>query len=119
MIQCQDCEHFMRGPGGEISFKCDPFSNIKEPECVVKWQLLRMTELGQKMERMVGAYEATLDIYKRMQPLQEKLFRHMENEIEEMEEGEAWKHGDGEDDDEHDEDEDEDEPAPPWSGLNQ
>jgi hypothetical protein len=100
MLQCSECEHFARGPGGQVSFKCDPFANIKEPECLIKWQILRTVELGQKMDRMVAAYEATLDIYKRFAPLQEKMFRHMEREIDEVEEADAWKY------DEEDESED-------------
>jgi hypothetical protein len=101
MIQCSECEHFVRGPGGQMTFKCDPFGNIKEPECLIKWQVLRAAELGQKMDRMVAAYEATLEIYKRFAPLQEKMFRHMEREIDEADEADSWKA----DLDEEDEDE--------------
>jgi len=103
MMQCSECEHFKRGSDGRALFKCDPFANIMEPECLVKWQLLRTTELSQKMNRMVAGYEATLEIYKRMQPLQEKMFRHMEHEIDDIEEGDAWKLGGEEDDDEDEE----------------
>ena len=98
MIQCRDCEMFVGGPGGQMSFRCDPFTNVKEPECLVKWQILRTAELNQRVERMVTAYEATLKIYKRLEPLQEKMFRHMEREIDDIDEGEAWKLG--EDDEE-------------------
>ncbi len=97
MIQCADCEYFAKGAGGRLAFKCDPFGSIKEAECLVKWQLLRTSELAQKMDRMVAAYEATLAAYKRIQPLQEKMFRHMEQEIDEQEESDAWKHDDGDD----------------------
>ncbi len=107
MIQCSECEFFHRGPGGQVAFRCDPFSTIKEPECLAKWQLLRSTELSQKVERMVTAYEATLELYKRMAPLQEKMFRHMEQEIDDIEEAESWKYGQGDDDDDDDEDDDE------------
>ena len=100
MIQCTDCEYFARGPGGQVTFRCDPLTNIKEPECLAKWQLLRSAELAQKMDRMVSAYEATLAVYKRLQPLQEKMFRHMEREIDETEESDSWKYGDdGEEED--------------------
>lgn len=102
MIQCSECEHFLRGPGGQIALKCDPFSTIKEPECLAKWQLLKSGELTQKVDRLVAAYEATLSLYRRMQPLQEKMFKHMEREIEETEEGDAWKYEDDEDDEEED-----------------
>ena len=90
MIQCNECEHFARGPHGQLRFTCDPFSNIKEPECLVKWQLI-------KIDMMVRAYQATVEIYKRMAPLQEKIFRHMEQEIDDIDEAESWKHPDDED----------------------
>lgn len=106
MIQCSECEFFSRGPGGQISFRCDPFGTIKEPECLVKWQLLRTAELTQKVDRMVTAYEATLAMYKRIQPLQEKMFRQMEQEIEEVDEADAWKYGDMDDDEDEDDDAD-------------
>lgn len=105
MIQCSDCEHLVKGPDGQVSFACDPFHNIKEPECLMKWQLLRASELTQRMDRMIAAYEATLAIYKRMQPLQEKMFRHLEQEIDEQEEGEFWKHSETEDDEVEEEEE--------------
>jgi hypothetical protein len=111
MLQCSECEFFERGPNGQLSFKCDPFSTIKEPECLAKWQLLRTAELGQKIDRMIAAYEATLAIYKRLQPLQEKMFRHMEREIDEVEEGDAWKY-DEEENDGPQEDEEIDGPRP-------
>lgn len=109
MIQCEQCELFERGAGGQVTFRCDPFSNIKEPECLAKWQLLKSSELTQKVDRLVAAYEATLSIYRRMQPLQEKMFEHMEREIRETEEGDSWKFG-GEDDDEGIDEDDSDEP---------
>jgi hypothetical protein len=52
---------------------------------------------------MVEAYEATVAIYKRMQPLQEKMLRQMEREMEEQEDAEAWKYS-AEDDDEDEDD---------------
>ena len=114
MIQCSECEHFKKGSGGHLSFKCDPFSNVKEPECLTKWQLLRTAELTQKVSRMVAAYEATLAIYKRIQPLQEKMFRHMEREVDDLEEGEAWKQSD----DDSDEDVEGEDPESPWASSN-
>ncbi|HUW81221.1 MAG TPA: hypothetical protein VMZ31_00325 [Phycisphaerae bacterium] len=91
MIQCSDCEHFARGPHGQLRFTCDPFSNVREPECLVKWQLI-------KIDMMVRAYQVTAEMYKRMAPLQEKIFRHMESEIDDIDEAESWKHPDDEDD---------------------
>ena len=63
MIQCKDCEFFSRGASGEITFSCDPFTNIKEPECLAKWQLI-------KINQMVASYQATLDYYRKLAPMQ-------------------------------------------------
>lgn len=94
MIQCKDCEHFRRGENSEISFSCDPFSNIIEPECLMKWQMI-------KINQMVAAYEATLDYYRKLAPMQEKMFKVMENEIDSMNESEKWKVSDEEEDKPH------------------
>src|SRR5262245_15498291 len=98
MIQCEACEHFVRGPDGQVAFRCNPFGTIKEPECLIKWQLLRLTELGQKLDRMVAAYEATVEMYRKMQPLQEKMFRQMERELDDVEEADAWKYTEDDED---------------------
>ncbi len=103
MIQCHDCEYFSRAPDGQISFRCDPFSTIKEPECLAKWQLLKLGETTLKIDRMVRAYEATLSIYQKLQPMQEKMFRHMERELRDQEDEDSWKRG-------YDDDETEDGP---------
>jgi len=92
MIQCKDCEYFRRGENGEISFACDPFSTIKEPECLAKWQLIKTNQL-------VAGYQATLRYYERFAPMQEKMFKFMENEIDELGETEKWKSSDDEEDD--------------------
>ena len=91
MIQCEQCEFFHRDAKGGIAFACDPFSTIKEPECLQKWQLV-------KINQMVEAYQATLGYYHKLAPMQDKLFKAMERELGEMEEGEKWKQPDaGED----------------------
>ncbi len=97
MIQCRDCEFFSRGPDGSVVLRCDPFATIKEPECLAKWQLLRL-------DTMVRAYQATLQIYQRLAPLQEKMIRHMEQEIDEAEEADSWKKQYDDDEDEPDDD---------------
>ena len=101
MIQCTECELFVRGPSGQVGFKCDPFSNIKEPECLIKWQLI-------KIDVMVRSYQATLAMYKRLAPLQEKMFRHMEREIDDVDDADRWKYGLDEEED-HEEDDEADE----------
>ncbi|MFO0972664.1 MAG: hypothetical protein U1A27_04370 [Phycisphaerae bacterium] len=57
----------------------------------MKWQILRQTELSQKVDRLVAAYEATVQMYRRLAPLQEKMFRHMQREIDDVEEADRWK----------------------------
>jgi hypothetical protein len=91
MIQCSQCEFFVRGPGGQFRLTCDPFSTVKEPECLAKWQLI-------KIDMMVQAYQATVEMYRRLAPMQEKMFRHMEREMEDMDDADRWKI-DGEEED--------------------
>lgn len=102
MIQCSQCEFFRRDANGRISFACDPFSTIKEPECLTKWQLI-------KTDQMVQAYQGTLAYYRRLAPMQEKMFKVIEREMDDINESEKWK---------LDEDEDDapagDEPGTPW-----
>jgi hypothetical protein len=75
---------------------CDPFATIKEPECIAKWLLIQLNVVAK-------SHQATLDLYTRLAPLQEKMFQHMEREIDETEEADRWKYGDDEqDDDEED-----------------
>ena len=95
MIQCRDCEHFRRDEEGRISFACDPFINVKEPECLVKWQLI-------KINQMVEAYHSMLGYYQKLALMQDKLFKAMERELNDMDESEKWKQVQ---DDEEDEDE--------------
>jgi hypothetical protein len=84
MIQCSDCQFCRRGPTGEVSFTCDPFATIVEPECVAKWQLI-------KINQMVASYQATLDFYRKIAPMQEKMFKVVERELDDINEAESWK----------------------------
>lgn len=95
MIQCKDCQYFRRGERGEIAFSCDPFSNIVEPECLAKWQLI-------KINQMVANYQSMLEYYRKLAPLQEKMFKVVEREIEDMNESEKWKINEDDDSDETD-----------------
>lgn len=97
MIQCKDCEFFHKGPTGEIAFACDPFTNVKEVECLAKWQLI-------KINQMVAGYQATLNYYRKLAPMQEKMFKVMERELEDISEADKWKINE------------EDEPAPDHEG---
>ena len=103
MMQCSDCEYFHRDALGNAKFACNPFINIKESECLTKWQLIKLDAMTQKVETMVQAYQATLAIYRKLAPMQEKMFRHMEREIDEIDESEQWKLGYEDEDDEEEE----------------
>jgi hypothetical protein len=92
MIQCQDCEFCHRSAAGEITLSCDPFANIKEPQCLIKWQLI-------KINQMVAGYHATLNYYRKLAPMQEKMFKVMERELDGMSESEQWKIADDEKED--------------------
>jgi hypothetical protein len=100
MIQCKDCELCEIGPDNRRTFKCDPFVNIKEPECIAKWQLIRL-------DMLVASYQQMMKWYGKLAPLQDKLFRFMKREIEEMDESEQWKFDNYEDDEKEEENEDE------------
>ena len=99
MIQCKDCELCETKANGQRIFKCDPFSNIKEPECVAKWQLIRL-------DMLVASYQETLKWYSKLAPLQDKLLKYMRREIEDLEESDHWKL-EGEEGEEDEEDEQE------------
>jgi hypothetical protein len=72
------------GPDGRRIFKCDPFTNIKEAECIAKWQLIRL-------DMLMSYYQQMLKGQEKFAPLQEKLFKFMKREIEDMDETERWK----------------------------
>jgi len=95
MNQCKDCEFFHRGEDGEISFACDPFSNVKEVECIQKWQLI-------KINQMVASYQSTLEYYRKLSPMQEKMLRYMEQELDDINEADKWKVPDEEEVDKQD-----------------
>jgi hypothetical protein len=80
-MECELCE---LGPDGRRTFKCDPFSNIKEPECLAKWQLIRL-------DMLVAAQQHMLKWYGKLAPLQDKIFKYMQRELEDMDESESWK----------------------------
>lgn len=86
MLRCQECEFYRTGPDGTPRLACDPFSTIKEPECLMKLQLAQLTTIAR-------SHQATLDMYKRLAPIQEKMMRHMEREIDEAESADQWKLG--------------------------
>jgi len=114
MIQCSECELFHADEKGVARFACNPLSNIKEPECIAKWQLLKQEQVNQRMdwlalkidtiqqrvESLVQAYQAMQRIYEKLAPMQEKMFRHMEREIDDIDDADGWKRGYDDEDDE-------------------
>ena len=96
MIQCKDCEFYDRTPDGAAILRCDPFSSIKEPECLHKWQLI-------KLNAMVQAHQSVAAMHRRLAPLQEKMIKYMEREMEDIDEADAWKYGLDDEEDEDDE----------------
>ena len=87
MFKCNECEFFERGIGDEILLNCDPFSTVKGPECLARWQLLKLNQL-------TDYYERTLMHHERVAPMQEKMFEVMEKEIDSMSESDKWKYSD-------------------------
>ncbi len=96
MIQCKDCELCEISPDGRRTFKCDPFVNIKEPECLAKWQLIRL-------DMLVASYQQMLMWYGKLAPIQDKIIQFMQREIEDLDESDSWKLTD-DDDEENKED---------------
>jgi hypothetical protein len=84
MVQCEQCEFCSPGPDGRKVFTCDPFSNVKEPECVAKWQLMRL-------EMLLTTYQDMVRWYGRLAPLQDKIFKFVQREITDMDESDHWK----------------------------
>lgn len=84
MIQCKDCQFCHIAPDSRRSFTCDPFINIKEPECIAKWQLIRL-------DMLLATYQSMLKFQQQLAPMQDKIFKYMKREIEEMDETESWK----------------------------
>jgi len=84
MLECKDCEFCEILPDGHRTFKCDPFVNVKEDACIAKWQLIRL-------DMLVASYQKMIEWQAKMAPLQNKIFKYMQREIEDMDETERWK----------------------------
>ena len=89
MIQCKDCELCEIGPGNHRMFKCDPFINVKEAECIAKWQLIRL-------DMLLASYQGMQKYQQKLAPLQDKIFKYMEREIEDVDETDKWKYDEDE-----------------------
>lgn len=91
MIQCRDCEFYEATPDGRRIFKCDPFNDIKEPECLLKWQLLRL-------DMLLSGYRGMTAWQEKMAPMQDTILKYIKREIEDIDESEKWKFNEEEDD---------------------
>jgi hypothetical protein len=72
------------GTDGRRSFKCDPFTNIKEAECVAKWQLIRL-------DMLLASFHGMVKFQNKLAPLQDKILKYMQHEIEDLDEADRWK----------------------------
>ena len=92
MIQCAECEFFEIDANGRKMLKCDPCTNIKEPECLAKLQLFRL-------DMLIVSYQNTLASQRKFAPVQDKLLKYVQRELEDMDEAESWKVDDDDEDD--------------------
>ena len=84
MLQCKDCEFFQISPDGRRIFTCDPFINIKEAECLAKWQLIRL-------DMLTATYREMVQMQAKFAPLQDKIYKYIKREIDDVDESERWK----------------------------
>ncbi len=84
MVQCKDCEFCHIDPDGKRVFTCDPFTNIKEMECILKWQLIRL-------DMLLISYNGMLKFQEKMAPLQDKILKYVKREIDDIDESERWR----------------------------
>ncbi len=87
MIQCVNCELCEIQDNGRKVFKCDPFSNVKEPECLMKLQIMRL-------DMIAASYRGMLNWQEKMAPMQSKLFKCVQREIDDIDESDSWKQDD-------------------------
>jgi len=97
MLQCQDCEYFSHDEKtGRVMLRCNPFSTIKEPACLEKLQLLRL-------DALLRSYQAIANWYKKLEPMQKRMFEFMKREMDDIDEADSWKTQYFPDDEEKDE----------------
>ena len=84
MIQCKDCDLYQQDEHGRRIFRCDPFQNIKEPECLMKWQLLRL-------DLLVSHYQTMMTMQQKLAPMQDKILKYVKRELDDIDEADRWK----------------------------
>jgi hypothetical protein len=85
MIQCKNCEYYVVTANGSHVFKCNPFENIVEPECLMKWQLMRL-------DMLLATQQSLYKSNQKLAPLQDKLIKYVEREIDDIDEADNWKY---------------------------
>ena len=84
MIQCTECEFFEMTADGKKILKCDPCASIKEPECLAKLQLFRL-------DILIAGYQGMMASQRKLAPVQDKLLRYVQRELEDLDEADKWK----------------------------
>lgn len=105
MIQCTECEFFEIDVNGRKILKCDPCTSIKEPECLAKLQLFRL-------DMLIAGYQSMLASQRKLAPVQDKLLKYVQRELNDMDEAESWKVDEDEDEDEGEGEDEGDKPGP-------
>jgi len=90
MIQCTECEFFKTTADGKKILKCDPCATIKEPECLAKLQLFRL-------DMLIAGYQSMMASQRKLAPVQDKLLRYVQRELEDLDEADKWKADEEED----------------------
>ena len=85
MIQCKDCQFCKRSDDGQLIFTCDPFTTIVEPECLTKWQLLRLDGMTAYFRSLQGQQQ-------KMAPMQDKIMRYVQRELDDIDQTDNWKY---------------------------
>lgn len=85
MLSCEQCEYYQKDASGRVHLRCNPFSTVKESECLQKLQLFRL-------EQMVQYYQAMLRFYQNLAPMQKKMFDFMKREMDDIEDADRWKY---------------------------
>ena len=83
-MQCKDCEFSKVTSTGKRIFLCDPFENIVESQCIIKWQLIKIDQLLDAQSRQLRSQVS-------MAPLQSKIMKYIEREIQDLEDSDDWK----------------------------
>lgn len=92
-MQCKDCQYSELAANGKRVFTCNPFENIVEPECIAKWQLIKLDQFLE-MQAMQLRSQAN------MAPMQNKIMKYIERELKDLEDADDWKNSYDQDDDE-------------------